>query len=411
MAKIFQAPTAAKKFITPFASPQVWSRYFAASRVRADNSAYGQVSGQMQDFFAGFGRLIKGGGEKIDEEKMKEDKIKAISQKIAAENMKKAGIDPSGADARTRKYYEDAARGQAEQQYEDERKKERQAIIQSMADQAAKNDGFSRGLADLSRPEISHYLANAEKDYEKWQAASKPPEFWAIKKQIARDMLAGTGLYAKLEKQKITQQRQAEFAQAFKDEDQAVNYFKMTKDPVEREALFRLIASINGLNTLFATFGKTFTPSNFKTYMKQAFAKGDAERIAADISAMAAANGNFSFVGTTTWDARNNQIRFTNDAEHFDIMLRKIREMEPQQFARQAHPDTFFINRLGKWDMGFHEFGERLMKALDVSFGNQMGQRAQGRMHLALDNNKIEVQNANATFYNTYTEKRFGKPP
>jgi hypothetical protein len=51
------------------------------------------------------------------------------------------------------------------------------------------------------------------------------------------------------------------------------------------------------------------------------------------------------------------------------------------------------------------------MKALDVSFGNQMGQRAQGRMHLALDNNKIEVQNANATFYNTYTEKRFGKPP
>jgi len=61
--------------------------------------------------------------------------------------------------------------------------------------------------------------------------------------------------------------------------------------------------------------------------------------------------------------------------------------------------------------MWFHEFGELLMKALDVSFGNQMGQRAQGRMHLALDNNKIEVQNANATFYNTYTEKRFGKPP
>lgn len=174
--------------------------------------------------------------------------------------------------------------------------------------------------------------------------------------QALRNIFSPEKLEGERATQAITARRMQEYGN-IKDEERLVHYYQQAKDPRDKEALLRLLASMNGINTLFRSMGKSFDAGKLKSFIQDAFTPEDAARIAADIQGIGAANNNYSYVGLTKWDPRLGKSRFTDDNEQEDIIRIKIRQMDSQKFDVTVHNDTF---------RGFDENGNRAFNR----FGN-----------------------------------------
>lgn len=201
----------------------------------------------------------------------------------------------------------------------------------------------------------------------------------------------GTGRLEQIAESREVGRRQEEFRQTLRDEDQIVDFFLKAKDPVDREALFRLVASINGLNTLFARMRTDFNPRNLSQFIQTSFKRGRAEILGADVSAMASQNGNFSFVGTTAWDPAKGRIRFATPQEQQATAVKKAMEMEAQAWARQIHPDSWIDRDANGAQIGISAFSKEMLKQITGAHIKQVD-RFQGRTLTSLYNFKNQFR-------------------
>ena len=109
--------------------------------------------------------------------------------------------------------------------------------------------------------------------------------------QAFKNIFSDENVYVEKAKQTLINKRMQDFSN-IKDEETLVHYFNQATDPQDKEALWRLIASINGLNTLFRSMGRAFDPQEIKKYIQEAFRPENALRIAADTQSIGYANGN-----------------------------------------------------------------------------------------------------------------------
>ena len=117
--------------------------------------------------------------------------------------------------------------------------------------------------------------------------------------------------------------------------------------------------------------------------MQQNFRGGRGEILAADVSAMASQSGNFSFVGTTAWDASKGKIRFATEDEQRATSVRKALEMEGQAWARQIHPDAWINRDANGQQSQISDFAKGMLDQMTAAHINQID-RFQGRTLTAL---------------------------
>ncbi len=205
--------------------------------------------------------------------------------------------------------------------------------------------------------------------------------------QSLKNLFSDDNLHVENAKQQLAARRMQEYSR-IKDEDRLVQYYNQSKDPADKEALLRILASMNGLNTLFMSMGRAFNGKELKKYIQEAFTPEDAARIAADIQAVGAQNGNFSYVGLTRFDPRLGKNKFTTDGEQEDAILTKFNQLEYQQGMRTLHTDSVMgFDEKGRrvWD----RFGDAILKrGLSAGHGEHYF-RAQPRMQILL--NQINV--------------------
>ncbi len=200
--------------------------------------------------------------------------------------------------------------------------------------------------------------------------------------------------------------KQDEFSKLYKTEEQVNHAYQTAKDPIEKEALLRLSTSINAINTLFASLGKNFDPDEFREYIRTTYGEDEGARIGADLSAVAASNGNYSLVGMSKWDPTKNKMVFASPAEQREAALNKSLEMESQLWTRQVHPDSFFERtgkeikdpitgkikvKLGGYTSKLHDFGKSFVQNINGGHIKHVD-RLQGRTLKALYDNIKEVR-------------------
>lgn len=337
-------------------SPQVWSRYWAYREQRANAASFDTGAGRINDFATGFTGAIK--------------------------NFRSASGAKQEQIAKEEAYKIHEARMRGDQTYEG------QDISGPTIDAMLHARGIAPGT-----PQAEEFMRQHD-----WEQAQKI----AKKKIMAGGAVAGLGatfegMFGKGRLEQIAEsrevsRRQQEFGQTLKDEDQIVDYYMKAKDPVDREALFRLIASINGLNTLFSRIKTDFNPKNLSQYMQQNFRGGRGEVLAADVSAMASQSGNFSFVGTTAWDAGQGKIRFATEAEQKATAVKKALEMEGQAWARLTHPDSWIDRDATGRPAKISDFSKEMLNQMTGAHIKQID-RFQGRTLTALYNFRGDFRN------------------
>jgi len=228
--------------------------------------------------------------------------------------------------------------------------------------------------------------------------------------QSLKNLFSDDNLHVENAKQQLVARRMQEYGR-IKDEDRLVQYYNQSKDPADREALLRILASINGLNTLFLSMGRAFNGKQLKNYIQEAFTPADAARIAADIQAAGAQNGNFSYVGLTKFDPRLGKNRFTSDSEQEDAILTKFNQLEYQQGMRTLHTDSvmgFDVKGQRVWD----RFGDAILKrGLSAGHGEHYF-RAQPRMQILLNQiNVADPTKINKDFLAKKAEKEAARAP
>jgi hypothetical protein len=171
-------------------------------------------------------------------------------------------------------------------------------------------------------------------------------------------LLSGSAQQAKMREQQAhnteVAKKEDEFKKNYRDEDARVSAYQKLKDPVEKEAMLRILAATSAINTLFTkpemaqhlstdekTGEKKFDGVAAKRYIEKTFGD-DAGRVAADISAIGAEAGNASLVGMAKWDDKKQAPRIATDTEQETAASIKMKEMEPQDWNRRTHPDSFF---------------------------------------------------------------------
>lgn len=338
------------------ASPQVWSRYWAYRQQRANAESFDKGAGRLDAFATGFTGVIR--NYRSASGAKQEQLAKEEAQKI----------------------YEARMRG--DQTYEN------RDISGPTIDRMLLGRGIQPGT-----PEAEEFMR--QYDWEQAQDIAKD-------KIVAGGAVAGMGaafegMFGKGRLEQIAEsrevsRRQQEFGQTLRDEDQIVDYYLKAKDPVDREALFRLVASINGLNTLFARMRTDFNPKNLSQYMQQNFRGGRAEVLAADVSAMAAQTGNFSFVGTTAWDASKGRIAFADPKTQTATAVRKSLEMEAQTWARMTHPDSWINRDANGRQTEISDFSKEMLNQITGAHIKQID-RFQGRTLTSLYNFRNEFRN------------------
>ncbi|KKR03557.1 MAG: hypothetical protein UT31_C0016G0001, partial [Parcubacteria group bacterium GW2011_GWF2_39_13b] len=328
-------------------SPQVWSRYWAYREQRANAASFDTGAGRINDFATGFTGAIK--------------------------NFRSASGAKQEQIAKEEAYKIHEARMRGDKTYEG------RDISGPTIDAMLNSRGITPGT-----PQAEEFMSQYD-----WNTAQDI----AKRKIVAGGAVAGLGatfegMFGKGRLEQIAEsrevsRRQQEFGQTLRDEDQIVDYYMKAKDPVDREALFRLIASINGLNTLFSRMRTDFNPKNLSQYMQQNFRGGRGEILAADVSAMASQSGNFSFVGTTAWDASKGKIRFATEDEQRATSVRKALEMEGQAWARQIHPDAWINRDANGQQSQISDFAKGMLDQMTAAHINQID-RFQGRTLTAL---------------------------
>jgi len=352
LANTLRGAGAVKRTTFTMMSPQSWSRAWAVRRQRADNESFGKGAGRIDDFMTGIGS------------------IKQIGSRIAGSDTRSAAEKERLINEEAQKLYEARMRGDA--QYE------------------GINTSANAVRQHLAAKNISEWSPEAQQEMQAWDRQQAENIYSSKFRKEQRKGLGyvfnqafGPNMREQMSDSQEVSRRQAEFQQTMRDEDQLVHNYLNAKNDTDKEALFRFVASINGLNTLFVRLGKEFNPTNLSQYIQQGFRKGRAEIIGADISAMASQNGNFSFVGTTAFDPRTGKIVFASPEQQRATAVKKAMEMEPQAWARQIHPDAW-INRDSHGNQTeISTFAKNMLEQMTAAHINQID-RFQGRTLTAL---------------------------
>jgi hypothetical protein len=338
IATALRAPGATKSFLASKTNREVWVRALATMKQRADESAFTAPAASIVGMWENIKRAGSLGGKTFISDtntpEEKEKKIKELQERIMQKRL--AG----------------------EEGYE-----------YGKIDQILRENGFDP--TDMS-PEAQQMRGEFMEKWDREQAEQQYKTSYAKSAEVTtgpiralRNIFSDQNVHVENAKQALIARRMQEYGR-IKDEDTLVNHYMQAKDPKDKEALLRILASINGLNTLFFSMGKAFDAGKLKNYIREAFTAEDAARIAADISATGAANGNFSYVGMTKFDPTLGKTRFANDDEQIGIIRQKIDQLEAQQFDRTVHPDSFrgFDE---KGNRAFNIFGDATLSKIGLS--------------------------------------------
>ena len=342
-------------------SPQSWSRAWAMRKQRADAASFDKGAGRLDDLITGLGS------------------IRRLGTKVA-------GSDTTSAEEKERIINEEAYH-----------------VYQARM----RGDAEYRGIK-TSPQEIKDYLASknipegspkAQAEMQEWDKQRATDLYAREFRQEKRRGLGyvfnetfGPGMREQMAESREVARRQQEYQQTIRDEDQLVHYFLNARDPVEKEALLRMVASINALNTTFGRLGIQLKEGMLQNYIQKNFSASRAPIIGADVSAMAAQNGNFSAVGLTKWDAQRNQIVFTNAAEQGAIAASKAMQMPTQSWAINSHPDSFITRDASGAYVGLSEYAKAMLKNITAAHTEQVG-RFQGRTLAALYQFRDQMEN------------------
>jgi hypothetical protein len=361
LANTIRGAGAVKRTAFAMMSPQSWSRAWAMRKQRADAASFDKGAGRLDDLITGLGS------------------IRRLGTKVA-------GSDTTSSEEKERIINE-----------------EEYHVYQARM----RGDAEYRGIK-TSPQEIKDYLASknipegspkAQAEMQEWDKQRATDLYAREFRQEKRRGLGyvfnetfGPGMREQMAESREVARRQQEYQQTIRDEDQLVHYFLNARDPVEKEALLRMVASINALNTTFGRLGIQLKEGMLQNYIQKNFSASRAPIIGADVSAMAAQNGNFSAVGLTKWDAQRNQIVFTNAAEQGAIAASKAMQMPTQSWAINSHPDSFITRDASGAYVGLSEYAKAMLKNITAAHTEQVG-RFQGRTLAALYQFRDQMEN------------------
>ena len=166
------------------------------------------------------------------------------------------------------------------------------------------------------------------------------------------------------------------------DEDRLIGAWKSAKDPIEKEALIKLVANTNGLNTVLKQEGKEYTPGNLREFVKNTFGEKEGARIGATIGGIGIGNKNYSYVGMSKWNDKTQSYEFVKDDPvtgktaneiQAEIAADKSLKQEPQDWARGIKADSFVKRDLnGKPTDKLTETGAEIIAGLTMNHKNQV---------------------------------------
>ncbi len=325
---------APKRVLAPLASPTIWKKYLAATRSRAEQRAFSEPSGAMQDVLSkkGIKSLLKGKVPTEFYQTMERDKVvgarigeitKAMPDENQRTNAYLSATDPL----------------------------EKEALMRSLGSTNSINtlfqEMFTREMN--ARPELkakAQELDGQEQDIDQ--------HYFGLENLKNQGLL--TQKNYDIEKEKLD----AEKAEIQKEKEKT------------------------GITAIEEKY--KLDPEKFQGLMAKEFGN-QADRIGNDVQMMMTANGNFSATGTYKWDPEKNRIKATTEDERKGMAQNKFNEWEPQKFWTSAHPDSFFqstptINHQGKIEMkvtGLTGNGKVYLENMTGLHYGQMN-RAQARM-------------------------------
>jgi len=158
------------------------------------------------------------------------------------------------------------------------------------------------------------------------------------------------------------------------DEDRMVQAYQGAKTPLEKEALVKLLASVNGLNTLMKAENKPLNPGSIRNYIKDTFGDKEGARVAAAVGGMGVANKNYSYFGMSYWDKKDQQYKFAaDDKSQAEAAAKKSMSEEPQDWARGIRAESFVgKDAAGKMENTLTETGRNIISNLTLSHVNQV---------------------------------------
>ena len=332
---------APKRVLAPLASPDVWRRANAARKTRADQKAFSEPSGAMQDVLSikGLKSMLAGKMPPDFYQTMERDKV--VGARIGEIN---------------RGMPDENQRASAYLSATDPLEKE--ALIRSL--------GSTNSINTLFQEMFTKEM-NARPVKAKAQELSQRQE----------------------EQTKSLGQRKEELEQKYQNGQVGRPGYLMAGNEIRaaQESLERNIQAEKEKTGITAIEEKyKLDPEKFQDLMAKEF-DHQANRIGNDVQMGMTANGNLSVAGTYKWDSEKNRIKATTEDERKGIAQGKFNEWEPQKFWTSAHPDSFFqstptINHKGEIEIKVTGLTGNGKVYLENMTGLHYGQvnRAQGRM-------------------------------
>ena len=342
--RVFGAP---KRVLAPLASPDVWRKANIARKTRAEQRAFSEPSGAMQDILSikGLKSLLTGKMPPDFYQTMERDKvvgarISEINRGMPDENQRVnaylSATDPL----------------------------EKEALIRSLGSTNSINTLFQEMFTKEmnARPELKN----------KAQALD------GQEKQIGS-----------------LEQRKEELEQKYREGKvgrpgylMAGNEIRVAQESLEQQGITRKNIQAEKEQTGITAIEEKYKldPEKFQNLMAKEFGN-QANRIGNDVQMAMTSNGNLSVTGTYQWDSAKNRIKATTEDERKGVAQGKFNEWEPQKFWTSAHPDSFFqsaptINHKGEIEIKVTGLTGNGKVYLENMTGLHYGQvnRAQGRM-------------------------------
>jgi hypothetical protein len=356
LGKTLQAPMKTKQFIAQKTNREIWARAMATMKQRADEAAFNTPAASVVGMWENIKRAGSLGGKTIIADKNtaaeKEAKIKELQAQIEQKRINgEEGYEYDRIDQMLRDNGFDPA---------------------DMNPAAQKARGDFMAAWDRQKAEEQYRTSYAKRDEKRTGPA-----------QALKNIFSDENIHVENAKQALVSRRMQEYGR-IRDEDTLVNHYMQAKDPKDKEALLRILASINGINTLFGSMGRKFDGMQLKKYIGEAFTPEDAARIAADISVTGAERGNMSFVGMTHFNPEKGRIEMTSDDQQEGLVLKKFRELDAQQAMIRLHPDSF---------RGYDEVGNRIQTRLGNALAKNLTSAHAEYFLRAQPRTKIEIQN------------------
>ncbi len=323
LGKGLQRTAATRQRLTSLASPDVWKRAWAASRTRAENWSFSQASGALQDMMSGKGLLKTLGGDtsgyyqNIERNKLIAQRQNEINSALPDENQ------------RVQMYFRTTD------------PIEKEAILKSL--------GSTNSINTLLEEKFQQELnANPEMKKKAMELGGERKKIEAFSKNDNELAELNQMMFAK---QISSDEYKKRFSELNAERDK-LEKPTMTLEEVEKEEEKAGITALRkkwsiGFDFMDEQEKKRKNP-NYQplidpliTLVKADFAK-EFSRVGNDLGMIMHGAGNSTLIGAFHWDNKKN-VAVESDAATREAILRaKIKEGDPQQLARQTHPDTLF---------------------------------------------------------------------